>query len=260
MKLGNLLDRRWLWPALVLAVAFALRAFYGPIPGGPAGATGSESFRFEVLVGGKRLGEEEGTYQEDARGTTARLTTRSTLTVLAGPMTVASEAEFALPDFTLTRYRATESGKMCLSEFTLERQGGTLAFTTSGSAEGRKLELTAPPNTVLLDNNIAAHYQLLARRWKLITARGSTFSVVVPQAGKVFEATLTPGEERQGQLAGRRVLARGLALTFGSLQADLWVAEETGDLLDVLLHGKEEGEYRRLAFHWLGEGKPSPEP
>jgi hypothetical protein len=57
MKLGKLLDRRWLWPVLVLAVAFALRAFYGPIPGGPGAAAGSESCRFEVFVGEELLGE-----------------------------------------------------------------------------------------------------------------------------------------------------------------------------------------------------------
>jgi hypothetical protein len=257
VKLSRLLDRRWLWPALVLAVAFALRSFYGPIPGGPGATAGSESFRFEVFLGEELLGEEEVTYQEDARGTTARLTTTSELTLPYGAMTVSSEADFTLPDFTLTRYRATNSGMMCMAEFTLERQEGGFIFTTAGSAEGRKLELAAPPNTVLLDNNIAGHYQLLARRWKLIAGSGSTFPVIVPQAGRTFEATLSPGEERQGQLAGRRVLARGLHLAFGSLKADLWVAEETGDLLDAVLHGKEEGEYRRVAFRWLDEGDPS---
>jgi hypothetical protein len=74
----------------------------------------------------------------------------------------------------------------------------------------------------------------------------------------LFEATLTPGGERQGELSGRRVLARGLQLAFGSLKADLWVAEETGDLLDANLHAKQEGEYVRVGFHWLDEGDPSP--
>jgi hypothetical protein len=188
------------------------------------------------------------------------LTTASELTLPYGAMTVSSEADFTVPDFTLTRYHATNSGMMCLAEFTLARQDGTFIFTTGGSAQGRNLELPAPPDTVLLDNNIAGHYQLLARRWKVIAGSGGTFPVIVPQAGRTFEATLSQGEERQGQLAGRRVLVRGLQLAFGSLKADLWVAEETGDLLDAALHGKQEGEYRRVGFRWLDEGSPSSEP
>jgi hypothetical protein len=258
VKLSRLLDRRWLWPALVLAVAFALRALYGPGPGGERPAVHSETSLFDVFLAGDLLGREEVTYQEDASGKTVRLTTASELTTPYGAMTVSSEADFTVPDFTLTRYRATNSGMMCMAEFTLERREGGFIFTTTGSAEGRKLELAAPPNTVLLDNNIAGHYQLLARRWKAIAGSGAPFPVVVPQAGKLFEATLTPGGERQGELSGRRVLARGLQLAFGSLKADLWVAEETGDLLDARLHGKQEGEYLRVGFHWLDEGDPSP--
>lgn len=258
MKLSRLLDRRWLWPALVIAVAFALLVFFKPGPEGERVLVHSETFLFDVLLGGNRLGEEEVTYKEEAGAKAARLTTASELTLPYGTLTVDSEADFSFPDLTLTRYRVTNTGEMCIADFTLLRQGDRFTFTTGGSEGGRSLELPAPPDTVLLDNNIAGHYQLLARRWKTMGERMATFPVVVPQAGKVFEATLAPGEKRTGELAGRRVVARGLRLAFGSLQADLWVDEGTGDLLDVALHAKEEGEYRRVGFRWLSEGDASP--
>jgi len=249
-------NRRWLWPLLTLAVAGML-VVADKWPGRRAGKPADEAGRravFEVWVGGKNLGQEQMLYDTDPEAGTARLTTSSKLTLPFGTMHVDSEADFSLPGLVLTRYRLTNTGRMSLAEFTLDRQDDHFRFTTGGSAGGRDSELPAEPGALLLDNNIAGHYQLLAWRWR--SGHGGTLHcpVVVPQAGKVFEGTITPGATGSATLDGRQVVGRCLDVTVGPLTAEVWLEEKTGELLRVVLHGEPAAEYRRVGLSDLPGG------
>ena len=213
------------------------------------GEVGSEAVRkavFEVWLEGKNLGQEQMLYDADREAGTARLTTSSELKLPYGTMHVHSEAGFSLPDLVVTRYRVINTGRMSMAEFALDRQDDHFQFTTGGSVGGRESELPAEPGTALLDNNIASHYQLLAWRWRAGPGGRLTCPVVVPQAGKVFEGTVTLGATSAATLDGREVVARCLCVTVGPLTADVWVEESTGDLLRVVLQSEHPAEYRRL--------------
>ena len=247
MKRSTVLDRRWLWPLLALAVAAGLlvgNRFLGRQTGEAV---------YEIWYEGQRIGEEQAAYVRDRASGTAVLTTSSKLTTPYGPVWLDSEAQFSLPGFVLTQYRVTSMGEMCLAEFALERRDGRFRFTTGGSVGGRDTELAAEPDTLLLDNNVAAHYQVLAWRWHAGGGEALMCPVVVPQAGKVFDGQIEPQEAREATLGGRAVTARRLRVTVESLAADVWVAESTGDLLGVTLDGEHEAGYRRAGVRGLSD-------
>jgi len=241
--------RHLLWPLLAVTAAAAL--FLGErwtVHDAP-GTT------FEVWYEGERLGEERMTYRAEPERGYAVLSTVSDLKTGHRSIHVMSEARFSLPGLVLRRYHLTNTGQMSMAEFTLTREDGHFRLTTGGSAGGRDLQLPAGDDTLLLDNNIAAHYQLLAWRWWRGDRGPFTCSVVVPQTGRLFEAHIEPGGSREARLGGRRVSARWLRLTMGPLRAQVWVDEATGDLLEVDLQSKARGRYRRLGLQW-----PSPAP
>jgi len=237
-------NRMWLWPLLTLAVAGLLmlgdrwRAHRKAESGGRA--------VFEVLLDGTTIGQEQMVYDADPDASTARLTTSSELTLSSSTMHVKSEATLTLPDFVLTRYRVTNTGRMSMAEFALDRRDGHFQFSTSGSVGGRDSELPAQPDAALLDNNIASHYQLLAWRWRRTPGGKLTCPVVIPQVGKVFEGIVERAGTWPATLKGRPITARCLCVTVGPLTADVWVEEGTANLLRVVLQGTHPAEYRRL--------------
>ncbi len=236
-----------MWPLLALAVAGGIL-----IGNRFLGKRTTEAV-YEIWYEGQLIGEEHSAYVRDKETGTAVLTTSSELKLSYGSMRVDSEAHFSLPDLVLTQYRVTNMGRMCIAEFTLDRRDGRFTFTTGGSVGGRDTELPAEAETLLLDNNIAAHYQILAWRWHAGPRGTLTCPVVVPQTGKVFDGKIEPQGTRQAMLASREVTARRLRVTAGPLTADVWLAESTGDLLQVTLHGKHEAGYRRVGVRGLSD-------
>jgi len=236
--------RRWAWPILAAIVGVGLLVL------APEQPKGGVSVIFELRIAGVLKGEETDTFLLDKEGHWTSLSTSGEFSVGPKTLRLRSEATFGLPDLALQGYHLHTIGQMSQAEFAIERQDDHFVFTTSGSAGGLEKELPADAGTILLDNNIAGHYQVLIWCWRAAGGGTLTRRVVVPQAGREFEGRIEPGDTRQGDLGRGPFTARRLHVSFGSTEADVWLGEATGDLMQVTFHGRQRAEFRRKGFAW----------
>ncbi len=209
---------------------------------------------FEVWSKDELIGRETAVYTVDEKKQTALLSSECRLDLSGEKLELRGEVKLQLPGPSVTGYQLIRLAGTKVAQMTLDRQDGHFLLTSSTAVSSRPRQVEARPDTVVLDTNVPAHYQLLAWRWDP-RSEELTCPVVIPQLGLTLKAEATARGQRLAELAGKPVFARRLHLTVGSTVADLWVADPTRELLQVTFPATRT-EYRRPDVSWLSEERP----
>ena len=195
------------------------------------GAWPAETLTYGVKLNGAEVGRETVTFRDELNR-----------------VIIHSRAEFTKPvAMTLTTDLALARGSLSFEKYAFEAAlGGTqqkmsVTPTPGGigyhiEAGGRTQEGKVPVATgfLVLDNSVAAHYNVLIRRY--LTARETQWTMLVPQVLKSFPIKVTGGAEEEVVLGGITRQALHLkAIGPMALAIDIWADRERQVLLKLAI-------------------------
>jgi pimeloyl-ACP methyl ester carboxylesterase len=140
-----------------------------------------------------------------------------------GPMTFMHSEEVA-PDWTMISYKLVATGNGASQSVELIRIGDHITAAAKVGEQTVPKEIAWKPNTLVLDNFIAAHFQVLLNaiaaakpesksNWNLIVAQRLTEAF-----GKVNPKT----ETASGTLDGKQISLKKYSLELGGLLVEIW--------------------------------------
>jgi len=198
-----------------------------------AGAAAQQATRFRVTVaGGVVAGWEEFTLLAMGPGG-YQLTGRAELT-RGGERFELVQNTFLAPDRGLGHYRITVTARGTTQAIEAWREGDTVRIRAVAGAEEQTRSVAANARTLVLDNLVVSHFQVLLDRYlaEPAASRGDGWTFVVPQALTTVRGTLASAREGTGTLDGRPLPVRRYALDAGGVAVDLTATVE-GALLRV---------------------------
>ena len=217
--------------------------------------TPSDRFLIDV-AGGRITGSEEYALATLPGG--FRLTGTITLTRSNGPLAMKQELLLDAGR-RLVRYRLDVS--VGGQEQTVEvwREGEQFHMRADAGGDAAEKTIEALPNTVVLDNLIVSHYQVLLDRLAAETPGRQQWQVLVPQRLASVPAKLTLSEdEERGTLADREIALRKYSLEIGGTLIEFW-AEKTNNRLMRLSVPVQKVEMVREGFVPASPEQPSAE-
>ncbi len=191
--------------------------------------------RFRLTAGGGAItGWEEFTVTPMAPGG-FRVTGRSEIMRGTQPVELVQTA-LLTDDRALGHYRLTATVAGAAQTIEAWREADTVRIRVAAGGEERTVDVPATPRTVLLDNLIVSHFQLLLDRYHAEPAGGrdGEWTFVVPQALTSIRGRLSPAGEADGVLDGRAVRVRRYTLEAGGMLVEL-AATDRGQLLRVAI-------------------------
>lgn len=223
----DLESRRVVFFTLGLTLLVAGLSTKFPIAQTAATATVADEGSFDVLVGGQSVGTERFRIREQRDRIEAE--SQSDLRVVqdgkAQQFQVTAKLTMASDLRPLTYFWSQKGPYNSKIEADFRSSPAKLRYKTiSGDDDDREFEL--PPTTVILDDNVLHHYQLVVARYRRTAGGRQAFQAFVPQ-GALPGVLIVESQGRQ-QLdfgGGPRQLER-LAVSTDLLQIDVWVDEQ----------------------------------
>lgn len=175
------------------------------ITAGGGAITGWEQFALSAgLDGGYRL---TGKAEVVRGGQTLALTQETSLAADRGP----------------GRYRLHVVVAGTTQEIEAWRDGDSVRMRASAGGQERTGSVAADDHTLLLDNLVVSHMQVLLDRYlaEPEAGRGAPWTLVVPQALTSIRGTITAQDDAEGTLDGRPVHVRRFTLEAGGLLIEL---------------------------------------
>jgi hypothetical protein len=179
-----------------------------------------QRFRIE-LKPANLSGTDEYTIVKSADG--YKIAGNTNLKTSNGPMTFMHSEEVA-PDWTMISYKLVATGNGASQSVELIRIGDHITAAAKVGEQTVPKEIAWKPNTLVLDNFIAAHFQVLLNaiaaakpesksNWNLIVAQRLTEAF-----GKVNPKT----ETASGTLDGKQISLKKYSLELGGLLVEIW--------------------------------------
>ncbi len=233
------------------ALTMALAALVG-MAGFSAGASAQETARFVSRVGGGAI---SGTESYTIADTPAGRDLTATVTLKRG----GSESTLTLREsfdraWAAERYEVNVSGAMGAASATAERRQNVLALAVKTPAGSPTLSVPVTPRQVLMENLVAAPYQVLLN---VTGGEPGAITVVVPFQMVTVGATLEDGGAVDGTLDGKPIAARKLLLKVAGVTTEVCFDPATRRLLRVYTPG-QDAELRREGFELAGASAPKP--
>lgn len=176
--------------------------------------TGSEEYRIESADAGYRL---TGKLRIDQGGRVMELEQLQTLDA----------------DWMVERYRlaATMMGQSQLVE--VSREGEQLAMKASMGMDSKSQSVPLTPMSVVLDNLVPSHYQILLNALTGKVEAGADWSLLVPQRLTAIKGKVAFGPLEKGILDGKSAAVRKYTLQAGSLLVEFWADDLTSRLMRI---------------------------
>lgn len=178
--------------------------------------TGTEEYQLEKVPDGYRL-------------------TGKTHLEQAGRSTEMTQEQTLGPDWSLVRYKleAAVAGQQQTIEAWREGQEIKMQATAGGQSQSKSVELR--PHTLVLDNLITSHYQVLLNSFAGKVETNESWWVLVPQRLAAVPGKLADAGEATGTLGGRTLRLRKYTLEVASVLVEFWAEAETHNLMRVLV-------------------------
>jgi pimeloyl-ACP methyl ester carboxylesterase len=214
---GHHAENDLMWNTLVLLPILVLFA---------ATASAQDANVFRLRVGTAMTGSEE--YQIVKTPDGYRLT--GTLhTVRPGATLDATHETVLAADRSLVRYKLEVPGQAIEAS----RDGDAIQARVSagGQSQGKTFPFT--PATVIADNMVSAHLQVLVDRVAEASDNTVALTLLVPQALVAIPGKVTKGAEETATLNGKAVRVRKYSLEAASLLEEMWAEVASNRLMQV---------------------------
>jgi len=139
------------------------------------------------------------------------------------------------PDRSLLRYKLeVQVGPQSQSvEAWPEGNAIQMRAVTAGQTQERTHELR--PHTIVMDNLIASHYQVLLDTFAGQVAGNEDWWVLVPQQLAAVTGKLSAAGEEEGSLAGQPLRLRKYTINLGGVLIDFWAEASTHQLMRIFV-------------------------
>ena len=229
----------------VLAVGLLLAA-------GAAAAQDSSRFRSRVGAG-TVTGTEEFTIVRAGAG--QELTSRVTMR-RGGSESTFTVHESLTAEWTADRYSVDMAGALGTAAVSAERKGDTLALVVRTPAGTPSREIPVKPRTVLMDNMLAAPFQVLLN---MTGAKPGSLTLIVPFQLAAVDAVIESAGTAAGTLDGKPVTVTRLRLKAAGSEAEIDAEAATNRLLRVFVVS-QDAELVREGYAGPPEPKPAAPP
>ncbi len=186
-----------------------------------------ETNKFRVHVGSRMSGTEEYQITKTAEG--YRLTGKMHTQAGARIMEATHEESFA-PDHSLLRYKLVAGGNQTIAAW---RAGDKVQLKVSAAGQQKEVSVPFARNTVLLDNLVTAHYQVLLDNLGNKPAETSTWTAIVPKVLMAIPGKITVAGEEAATLDGRPLRVQKYILEYGNVLTEVWGEKATNRLMRV---------------------------
>jgi hypothetical protein len=193
--------------------------------------------KFKIRVGGAGLtGSEEYQIEKTAAG--YRLTSKTHLEQAGGAMEMTQEQTLGA-DWSLERYKleAMVGGQPQTIE--AWRDGQQIQMRVS--AGGQTPTQTAPfgPRTLVLDNLVTSHYQILLNRLAGKAEGNEEWSMLVPQRLAAVRGKLAAAQPETATLDGKPRQVRKYTLELGNVLVEFWAEADSNRLMRVFVPAQD---------------------
>jgi uncharacterized protein len=197
-------------------------------------ASAQETATFRARVGAGRV---SGTETYTISSTASAHEVAAEITMRPG----GTEAHFVFKEtlngaWEPVNYRVEMSGGLGNATATAERKGSVLALAVKTPGGTPTQEVPASPNLVLMDNMLAAPYQVLLN---LTTGRPGPVVVVVPFQMATVPGTLESAGTITGTLDGKPVVATKLLLKVATVTTEVYADQASRRLLRVFVPAQD---------------------
>ena len=197
-------------------------------------ASAQDVERFRLRVGANLV---SGTERFSITQTGAGYELTATTTLARGP----AEGSFTLretfaPDWTTETYSLEMTGTLGAASVKGERTGDALAFTVTVSGATPTRELPLKPRMVLMDNMVAAPYQVLLN---LTGGRPGPLTIVVPLHLTAVEGLLSAADAAAGTLDGTPVATSRWHLTVAGTEMEVYAEAATHRFLRLVVPSQD---------------------
>ncbi len=215
-------------------------------------ASGQETARFRSRVGAGVIAGTE----------TFTITNSATGHEIAGDITMkrgAADSRFVFRE-TLSaawapeKYDVDMSGALGTASVTAERKGEVLALVVKTPAGSPAKDIPAAPNLVLMDNLVAAPYQVLLN---MTGGKPGAVTVVVPFQLATVPGTIEAAGTGAGTLDGKPITATKLLFKVASVTTEIYFDPATTRLLRVFVPA-QDAELLRQGFVPAPGASPAP--
>ncbi len=186
-----------------------------------------ETNKFRLRVGSRMSGTEEYQLAKTAEG--FRLTGKSHIEAGARVMEATHEETLA-SDLSLVRYKLLAGGAQVIEAW---RDGAKVQMKVSVAGQEKTNSVPFGAHTVVLDNLVTAHYQMLLDSLGTKPPETSTWTAVVPQVLMAIPGKITAGSEEPATLDGKSIHVRKYTLEYGNVLTEIWGEKETNRLMRV---------------------------
>ena len=197
-------------------------------------AFGQDSVRFRSRVGaGTVAGTEEFTITSTASGHQVA----GSIAMKRGGADLNFKFRQSLTaDWATETYSMEMTGAMGVAAVTAERRGDMLAFAVKTPAGTPTKDIPLKPRLVLMDNLVAAPYQVLLN---MTGGKPGPISVVVPFQLASVDATLEAAGTAPGTLDRKPIVATKMLFKIGSVTAEIFFDAVSNRLLRVFVAGQD---------------------
>lgn len=185
--------------------------------------------RFLIQVaGGALTGSEE--YRIEKTDTGYRLTGKSVLNQM-GRETQMKQELILGRDWALEHYmlEASMMGRTTMME--AARQDQQVKMTAGMGGEVKSETVPLAPRTLVLDNVIGSHYQILLNIMGANADAGGEIFALVPQRLLRIRGILSASQKDTGVMAGKSIALRKYALEIGNVLVEFWAEADTNRLM-----------------------------
>ncbi|HXZ28911.1 MAG TPA: alpha/beta fold hydrolase [Terriglobales bacterium] len=184
--------------------------------------------KFQIKAGKALTGSEE--YEIVATQGGFRLTGKSTLQRPGGEMTLTEQTNLS-PEWEFLSYSLTAGSAGSPPQLIEARvEKGQVQMKASVGVQSQSAQAELKPHTVVLDNLVTAHFQVLLDSLGPKPPAGLSLWIVVPQSLAALPGALTAEPDEEGTLDGKSVHLHKYMLVLGSVTEYFW-AEAAGNRL-----------------------------
>jgi pimeloyl-ACP methyl ester carboxylesterase len=191
-----------------------------------ATALAQDSNVFRLRVGTAMTGTEEYQIAKSADG--YRLTGKVHTVRPGATLDVTHELVLAA-DRTLVRYKLEVAGQAIEAW----RDGDSIQAKVSAGGQSQTKTFPFTPATVVADNLVSAHLQLLLDRVAASSDATVPMTLLVPQAMAAIPGNVTKGAEEPATLNGRAIRVRKYSLEVANVLEEMWAETGTNRLMQV---------------------------
>ncbi len=197
-------------------------------------ATAQDAEPFHLRVG---AGAVSGTERFTITRTATGYDVAATIAITRGP----TEGHFTLretlgADWSPETYSMEMSGALGDASVKAERKGGSLVFTIKTAAASPAKEVPIAARLVLMDNMVAAPYQVLLN---LAASTPGSFTIVVPFQLATVNGVLSPEGTLPGTLDGRPITVRKWTFTLAGIATEIYADAATNRFLRLVVPAQD---------------------